>query len=150
MSAPRPASTVLTPSTVLAAVAAFVARRQMSGLVAVLMFVGAMVTSVWFVLGFVGDAALHGPFKPGVAALVIAGVVVIVVGFFGVGMNVLDRAERIERIERAEQDLALSAKYGVSIKHRHNDVWEVDGEPRQGTLTAGDTLLIGGRELARV
>lgn len=41
----------------------------------------------------------------------------------------------------------LSQKYGVQIEKVDDHVWRVDGLLREGTLTVGDALLVGGSEL---
>lgn len=131
------------------ALAASIVRRGWTRHVDLVILVGAVLTVLAFVstvLAAVGEPALHQPASLGQMLIFPSGFVAIVVFWLGLGGRVFLTAKRLERESR---DAALSAKYGVTVRHRHADVWEVDGEPRQGTLTTGDTLLIGGRELDR-
>lgn len=123
------------------------ASRRLSWLVAVFTFlgsagaVGAYGATMSSIFGF----TMTDPVSSGVVALTLGGGVVIFFSvFFGFGVLLV----RVRGLERDNRDAALSAKYGVTVHYRHDDVWELDGVLQQARLT-GDVLLVDGRELSR-
>ena len=95
----------------------------------------------------IGELSLVTPRTgPAGDGLALIGALAAIGAVFAVGFTLMARAERFSQDELENE---LSTKYGVTLRQVGGGVWEVGGELRQATLTVGNTLLVGGRELAR-